>query len=131
MTATTPKTSTLTVTDVDNTDREALAAFTAHPAVSLTGNSIKATVAGVKLMIEYERESHAVQNFFEFCIDGFKAVVLPILSLLWVAIVTGFEFARNPETKDYIVARYEALKVWFSPKFGDEYAADSDQLEIL
>lgn len=127
---TTSNTSTLTVNDVDTTGREALAAFTSHPAVALTGDAIKATVAGVKLVVDHEREYHAAQHFFQFCIDAFKAIALPLLSLVWLALTTAYKFARNPETKAYIVARYEAVKAWAAPKFGDEYS-DSDQLEIL
>jgi len=99
--------------------------FTARPGIAATGSALKSTAAGFKWVWRYEKENGTMQTFAAFLWDAFKAIALPLLSLLWLALNHGYEWIRKPETKTAIVARYQSAKSWLAPKFNYEREIDA------
>jgi hypothetical protein len=98
----------------------ALTTFKARPAVVLTLQSFNTSFNGLQAVWQFESENKFGQSVALWLIDIFKAVVLPLLSLLWLALTTAYQIARKPETRAAFIARYESLKGWLAPKFGYE-----------
>ena len=117
MTATTSTQSALTIDQVDTSARAALARFRAHPAVALTEQAFTTTADGVKAIWTFEQENKFGQSVALFLKDIFMTCLLPLLSLLWLALATGWNWALNPETHRAIVDKWNAFAVWIAPKF--------------
>lgn len=105
-----------------------IARFTAHPASIAVKSAIVSSYNGLQAVWQFEQENRFGRSVAIFLKDIFVQVALPLLSLLWLALSTAYRTARKPETKAAIVARYEAVKVWASPKFG--YERDAEQLTL-
>jgi hypothetical protein len=76
----------------------------------------------------FESENKFGRSVAIFLRDIFVQVALPLLSLLWLALSAVYQKASKPETKAAIIARYEAVKAWASPKF--DYERDAEQLTL-
>jgi hypothetical protein len=112
----------------DTPNVSALATFRAHPATNLTIQSFTTSFNGLQAVWAFESENKFGQSVAIFLKDIFVQVALPLLSLLWLALSTVYRTARKPETKAAIIARYEAVKTWASPKFG--YERDAEQVTL-
>lgn len=100
--------------------QNAVANFTARPAVAAGISALTATGDGVKLMWEYEQESHTVRNFFGFLFDAGKAIFGPLFAVLWLAINRGYVWVRKPETRALADKKWKALCTWLAPKYDYE-----------
>ena len=94
--------------------------FTARPGVAATGNALKGAADGLGLVWAHEKEHGTGRQFLEFCLDASKAIALPILSLVWLALNSAYIWIRKPETKAAVSAKWQALKDWAAPKFNYE-----------
>ncbi|MGI8933412.1 MAG: hypothetical protein ACR2FS_05000 [Phormidesmis sp.] len=125
MTATTQITTTSTATaSQPNHTESALTTFSAHPSTRLTWQAMTATADGFRAVWAMEKESKFGQSVALFLKDIFIACLLPLLSLLWLALTTAYRFARHPETRAAVVSRYQSAKDWAAPKFGYEQPSD-------
>lgn len=94
--------------------------FTARPSVAATGSAFKTAGNGFKTIWTEEQENEYGKSFLMWGFSIFKAIALPLLSLIWLAINTAYVWTRKPETKAAIIARYQSLKTWLAPKFSYE-----------
>jgi hypothetical protein len=113
-----------TTTPTDSATPSALATFRAHPAANLTVKSFTTSFNGLQAVWQFEQENRFGRSVASFLKDIFVQVALPLLSLLWLALSTAYRTARKPETKAAIIARYESVKAWASPKLGYERPAE-------
>jgi hypothetical protein len=104
----------------DTSSPSALSTFKAHPATNLTIQSFQASFNGLAAVWAFEQENHFGQSVALWLIDIFKAVALPILSLIWLALSMAYQKAKHPATRAAVVSRYQSAKAWASPKFGYE-----------
>lgn len=95
-------------------------AFTARPGVAATGNALSKVKDGFILVYAHEKEFTTGQNLFRFLFDASKAILGPLLVLLWLAINTAYVWIRKPETKAAAAAKWKSAKAWAAPKFDYE-----------
>lgn len=98
--------------------------FTARPGVAATGSAFKKAGSGAKWLWAQEKEYGNVRKFLIFLKDAFNAVVLPLLSLVWLALNHVYQWSRKPETKASVIACYQLAKTWAAPKYDYETEAD-------
>ena len=104
--------------------QNALAAFTARPAVAAGLSALNATGEGVKLVWEHEQEYHTFRLFLCFVFDGLKAIFAPLFAVLWLAVNKGYLWTRKSETRAAVAAKWQSVKAWAAPKFDYETEAD-------
>lgn len=109
----------------------AIATFTACPGIAATGNAFSKAKDGIVLMWEREQKSSTVKNFFIFLWDAGKAIVWPLILLLWSAMNAVHVWRQKPDTKKAAAEKWQAVKGWFEPKFAYETEADrNSELEL-
>ena len=99
--------------------------FTAHPGVAATGNALIATGKGFKAVWDEEKENEYGKSFVLWGFGVVKAIALPILSLLWLALNSLYVWIHKPETRAAISAKWQAVKAWVAPK--SDYKGESDR----
>jgi hypothetical protein len=99
-----------------------------HPAAVNTAQAFKDTWTGLQAVWQFEKENQFGLSVLKFVGDIFVQVVLPLLSLIWLALSTAYRTARKPETKAAVIARYQSAKAWMAPKFG--YERNAEQLTL-
>jgi len=96
-----------------------VARFTAHLATVAAKDAIVSSYNGFQSVWQFEQENKFGQSVALWLMDIFKAVLLPLLALLWLGLSNAYRICRNPETKAAIVARYESVKGSITAKFGE------------
>jgi hypothetical protein len=99
-----------------------------RPSLALIRQSFKTSADGLAAVWAFESENKFGQSVLFWFADIFGAVALPILSLIWLALKLVYQKANHPDTRAAIIARYEVVKAWASPKF--DYERDTEQLTL-
>ena len=107
------------VADVSN----AWDSFSDRPSVAASLSALKSTRDGFMYIWEAEQEERFGQRVFTFLWQIFKAVALPLLSLVWLALNKGYVWILQPETRATASTKWQELKGWAAPKFGYEATA--------
>ena len=77
--------------------QSAIAAFTARPSVAAIGSALSAVRDGFTFAYEHEKEFSTGQNFFGFLWNAGKAILGPLLYLLWFGLNTCMYGGRSPK----------------------------------
>ena len=97
--------------------------FSDLPSVAASLSALKSTREGFMYIWEAEQEERFGQRVFTFLWQIFKAVALPLLSLVWLALNKGYVWILQPETRATAFTKWQELKGWAAPKFGYETTA--------
>ena len=98
--------------------------FTARPAVAATGKAFKATATGFKTVWDEELTHEYGKSFVLWGFGVLKAIALPLLSLIWLALNTFYVWVRKPETRRAAAARWQSFRAWLEQKFNYERKVD-------
>ena len=84
-----------------------------HPAIAATISAFSTARDGCNVIWAHEMEHQTGRAFVVFCFEVFKAIVLPLLALLWLAMTTAYRWARSAETRRWIKNRVESVRSRF------------------
>lgn len=98
--------------------------FTIRPGVAASLSALSKTKDGFVYIWEAEQEEQFGQSVVVFLWQIFKAVVLPLLSLLWLALNKGYAWAKEDETRAVAAKKWQEIKKWVSQK-GEQLALDT------
>ena len=97
-------------------------AFRARSGVAASLSALSKTKDGFTYIWEAEQEEQFGQSVVAFFWQIFKAVVLPLLSLIWLALNKAYVWLIAPKTRATASEKWAELKEWAAPKFDCESA---------
>ena len=100
--------------------------FSVRPGVAASLSALSKTKDGFMYIWEAEQEEQFGQSVVVFLWQIFKAVVLPLLSLVWLALNKGYVWALQPQTRAAASEKWQEVKGWF----GAEVEVDETALKL-
>ena len=101
-------------------------AFKDRPGVAASLSALSKAKDGFIYIWEAEKEEQFGQSVVAFFWQIFKAVALPLLSLVWLALNKGYVWALQPQTRAAASEKWQEVKGWF----GAETEVDEAVLKL-
>lgn len=104
--------------------------FSVRPGVAASLFALSKTKDGFMYIWEAEQEEQFGQSVVVFFWQIFKAVALPLLSLIWLAVNKAYVWLIAPQTRAATSEKWAELQNWLAPKFNYSRTAD-EQLSSI
>ncbi|MGB3298666.1 MAG: hypothetical protein WBA76_10390 [Phormidesmis sp.] len=116
----------IVVLPINSDIKTAFTEFKARPFVAAVIAAFTKAKDGFLKVLDEEKENSYGLSFLQWLWGIFAAVVLPVLSLLWLALNKGYVWARKKETRAAASAKWQAVKDWAAPKYDYERPSEDD-----